>query len=180
MAFCKNCGTQLKDGATFCKNCGTKLNPGNTQNQSVYGGNIYGQMPPRNYANPATEKMKETLNVGKDVAIEKAKIASEKAKTGGKAFGKKTKEISSNVIAKCKSDKRIAIGLGSAAVGVVALVAVIIILVNMNKKVAVDECITVEVAGYNTLAEASVYINDVSFMNEVAKAQGIKLTQETG
>ena len=25
MAFCKNCGTELKEGAVFCKNCGFKV-----------------------------------------------------------------------------------------------------------------------------------------------------------
>ena len=82
MAFCKNCGAQLKEGATFCKNCGAKLDADNIQNRNVYGGNIYGQMPPDRYANPTTEKMKKTLNAGKDIALDKAKVSSEKVKTG--------------------------------------------------------------------------------------------------
>lgn len=177
MAFCKNCGAQLKEGATFCKNCGAKLDADNIQNRNVYGGNIYGQMPPDRYANPTTEKMKKTLNAGKDIALDKAKVASEKVKTGGKALWEKSKEVAGNVIQKCKADKRIAIGLGAASVAIVAVIVVAIVLLNMNKKVALDKCVTVSVYGYNTLGEAEVYVDEVAFMNEVADAKGVKLDE---
>ncbi len=45
--FCKNCGTQLKDGATFCTECGWKVDrPGG----QIGGGNAV--VPPPNIGNP--------------------------------------------------------------------------------------------------------------------------------
>lgn len=36
MAFCKNCGTQLIDGAKFCPKCGNKTDDGQVAVQSTY------------------------------------------------------------------------------------------------------------------------------------------------
>lgn len=35
MAYCKNCGKELTDGASFCPNCGTNQTADNSANQSV-------------------------------------------------------------------------------------------------------------------------------------------------
>ena len=35
MAFCKNCGNQLADGAAFCSNCGTAQNAAPVQNTNA-------------------------------------------------------------------------------------------------------------------------------------------------
>jgi hypothetical protein len=36
MAFCRNCGTQIKEGAKFCPSCGTKFAESTAQPQQVY------------------------------------------------------------------------------------------------------------------------------------------------
>ena len=44
MAYCRNCGTQLIDGAKFCQKCGYPVSEGNTKNtqrQHEFPGKLY-------------------------------------------------------------------------------------------------------------------------------------------
>ena len=44
MAYCKNCGAVLVDGAKFCQKCGTKVDaaaPNSSTRQQEYAGTMY-------------------------------------------------------------------------------------------------------------------------------------------
>ncbi|MBO5146288.1 MAG: zinc-ribbon domain-containing protein [Lachnospiraceae bacterium] len=80
MAFCKNCGTQLKEGAAFCKNCGMKIGD-KLPVSGLAAGNIYGMMPTHSgeqKENDTAEQVLKKLNAGKDIAVEKAKAANDR------------------------------------------------------------------------------------------------------
>ncbi|MCD8038200.1 MAG: zinc-ribbon domain-containing protein [Lachnospiraceae bacterium] len=66
MAFCKNCGNKLKDGAAFCINCGFKV--GDKMPVQMPRGNVHGMMPENNYADEP--EMAELL---RDIAVGKAR-----------------------------------------------------------------------------------------------------------
>lgn len=98
MAFCKNCGTELKEGAAFCKNCGVKLGE-KLPISGLATGSIYGMMPAHSgsrYEDDTTEQVLKKLNAGKDIAVEKAKEANER-------FQKWLPGAKENVADKCKS-----------------------------------------------------------------------------
>lgn len=80
MAFCKNCGTQLKEGAAFCKNCGVKVGE-KLPISGLAAGNVYGMMPTHSggrYEDDAAEQVLKKLSAGKDIAVEKAKEANDR------------------------------------------------------------------------------------------------------
>lgn len=175
MAFCKNCGSELRERAVFCKNCGFKLG----DNPSAYHipeNNIYGKMPENtgNGGNQQFNDFTEKLNGGKDWAAQKTKtaahriqewlpIAIEKLKTGFAALAEK-----------CKRDKKFAIAAGASGVAVVVCLVLIIVFANMSKSVNIKECFDIEFYGYEGNGNADIYFDQEVFNKKITDAIGKK------
>ena len=145
MAFCKNCGIQLKDGELFCQTCGKKVEEGSTPN-------VNEQEPKSN-----------------DFVGNEMKSGSDKVLLLDKNKG---------VWKKLIGNKKIVKGLVSIAVVAVALLAGILIIKNMSKKVALDQCIKVETSGYDTQGCAVISLDEEALLESIADAKGEKLKKE--
>ena len=166
MSFCKQCGTQLNDGAAFCKNCGTKVGAEQNTN-NMFQGNIYGAVPPTGNENNYNATIDKTKQMAKEVKVQ-----------GTKLFGK-LKEHIKGLIEKSKTDKKTAIGLGVGTIAVVALVIGIIAGITMDKRIAVDECIVVELDGYNGTGRVySYYLDEELFAKQFMSATSAKTEDE--
>ena len=158
MAFCKNCGTELKEGAAFCKNCGfrvgDKLPAGGAGKGTAPGASGFSG---GDYQRILKEKMDEASARARD-------LSSDLSASAGKA-GK-------GLAQKCREDKRYRMGLGAAAVLFIALIAVLLVTEQMGKRIPLDECILVEVSGYDSAGTAVAYLDDEAFEKAAVKAMG--------
>ena len=190
MAFCKNCGTQLKDGDLFCQTCGQKIEVSSTPNVNV---------------NQQEPKSDDLLENGMKSDYDEVFAANEmqpktngdfganemQSKTNGD-FGADEMQLDSNEVfvvdkekssgkkskGKKNSGKKIIVGLVSLAVLAVALLAGILIIKNMSKKVPLDECIKVDLYGYDTQGYAVVSLDEEALLECIADAKGEELKKE--
>ena len=219
MAFCKNCGTQLKDGDLFCQTCGQKNEVSSTPNLNVNqqepksddllekgmkpdSGEAFAtnemQQPKMNGDFAANEMQQPKMN-GDFAANEMQQpkmngdfVTNEmQPKTNGDFGANQMKPDSDEVFVidkkensgkkskgKKNSGKKIVVGLVSLAVVAVALLAGFLILKNMSKKVPLDECIKVEVYGYDTLGYAEISLDEEALLECIADAKGEELKKE--
>lgn len=177
MIFCRQCGTQLNDGAIFCKKCGTKINGDkeegkNTQNldgySSEYQGGNYNYQFERN---KSQQLLEETKGRGKAIW--------ENLRSKGTELLSKLKETVGKIVEKSKNDKKFATKLKIGATAVVVAVMGLTIISTMDKRVAVDECVVVNVEGYNTLGYVySCSIDENAFTKKVLGSDSQELDAE--
>lgn len=177
MAFCKECGAQLSEGAAFCKECGTKVNAANQNGNIPYNRMQYGAMPSNNQNNYQSKgnQSKEAVEKAKEKGKKILEATKEK---GGKVFVK-AKEIVKGLFEKSKTDKKVAIGLGAGGVAILAVAIGIVASLVMDKRISVDECIVVDIGGYDTLGYVETYYLDANiFMDKVLGTDRTTITQE--
>jgi len=177
MIFCRQCGTQLNDGAIFCKKCGAKINGvkeegKNTQNlggySSEYQGGNYNYQFERN---KSQQLLEETKGRGKAIW--------ENLESKGTELLSKLKETVGKIVEKSKNDKKFATKLKIGATAVVVAVMGLTIISTMDKRVAVDECVVVNVEGYNTLGYVySCSIDENAFTKKVLGSDSQELDAE--
>ena len=120
MAFCKNCGTELKEGAVFCKNCGFK--------------------------------------VGDKLAVQGA-AGGPAPGASGTSFGISGGDYQ-RILKEKMRDKRFRMGVGAGAVLLPALIVIILVTGQMGKRIPLDECIIVEVSGYDSAGTAAARLDE--------------------
>lgn len=174
MAFCKYCGTELKEGAAFCKNCGRKVGESNSarEDSSFLGkapgyssGSVFGP----GYGKTSEDYQKIWKN-GMNTASSTARNLGGTLRQAWKTF-----------LERCKSDKKYATAAGGIAAAVVVLFLVLFISGQMGKRINLEDCVNVEVSGYDTAGTAYAYLDEESFARAVIKAKGgkTKLTPES-
>lgn len=156
MSFCKNCGAELKEGVVFCKNCGFKVGDKMPQQRIGEGNTAY-----RQGSNTDYQKM---LQDGMNTAAQKAKVFSETASQKGTVLTQKV-----------KSDKRYLYAAVGGIVAALVAAAVMVGMRQMGKRIQLEECIVVDVAGYDTKGYANAYLDEEAFMEAAVKAKGGKL-----
>lgn len=175
MAFCKNCGTELKEGAIFCKNCGWKLGD-DLSEFHIPENNIYGKMPEYigNTGEQQSNNFTEKLNDGKDWTVQKTKTAVHSIQEWLPVAKEKLKIWFKTFVEKCKRDKKFAIITGAAGTVVVVCFVLTIVFANMSKKVNIKDCFDVEFYGYEGNGYAEVSFDQEVFNKKIMDAIGKK------
>lgn len=173
MIFCRKCGTELNDNATFCKKCGTKIGGSNEGYNNIQGlGSYNSEFQGGNYnyqfeKNKSQQLLEETKKRGKSIF--------EILQSKGTELFSKLKEKVEKIKEKSKTDKKFAtklkIGATTAVVAVIGLIAISI----MDKRVAVNECVIVNVDGYNTSGYVYSCLLDPSTLSK--KVLGIDIQE---
>ena len=136
--FCKKCGAEIVDGGKFCPKCGEPVAPVNPE--SVMPGNG----PDPVAAGQAGPQQAATGDVG----------SVPPASGGGEPYSAEPQQAAPAPAPKKKMWPWIL-----AACVVVAAIVAIVILVNQPKKVNLEEHVRVDFTGYNTVGNASVYLD---------------------
>lgn len=163
MAFCKNCGKELKEGATFCTNCGTSASGKTEQNQSTH---IRGLMPEHdpNEKEPV-DVFAEKLGQGASVTVNKTKeISSE--------LGEKMKTYGGSFFERVKADKKLQTILAG-VVGVLVVVLIVVGIVSTNaKKIDLAEYVEISCSGYNGNGSVNVNIKEEELLITILEQKG--------
>lgn len=156
MSFCKNCGVELREGAVFCKNCGFRVGDKMPQQKIGESNTAYQQGNNVDY--------QKLLQDGVNTAAQKAKVFSEAAGQKGTVFTQKV-----------KSDKRYLYAAAGGVVAALVAIAASVGMRQMGKRIQLEDCIVVDVAGYDTKGYANAYLDEEAFMEAAVKAKGGKL-----
>ena len=146
MRFCSQCGASIEEDAVFCPNCGAK------QEQEV------SQSTPVNESAPVNEGA--PVNNGTPV--------NPYAPAGGAAAG------APNQAAKKPLSKNAIIGIVAAVVALAVILVVVLVVRDKKRTVNINEYISVEFTGYDTVGKATVELDYDGFEAAILKAQGKK------
>lgn len=135
----------------FCGNCGTVL-----KDDDVFCPNCGTNVVNMNHSNHIDSS--DVVNVNAQTTVNEEK---NNKKTGNK-----------------KNGKKLVVGLAAAAVVMTGTIAGILIVKNLPKKVPLNECIKVEVLGYDTMGSATVSIDEEELLEYIAKAKGEELKKK--
>lgn len=167
MAFCKHCGAELKEGAAFCTNCGRKVgSPG----PSLADSNSLGKAP--GYTSGNTFGF-ESGKTGEDYQ-KMLQSGMNAASSTARGFGDVLSQTWKRFLERCRADKKYAAAAGGVAAAVAMLLVVVFVSGQMGKRVHLEDCIAVEVSGYDTAGTAYAYLDEEAFARAVIKAKGGK------
>ena len=196
MKFCGNCGTQLNDDAIFCANCGAKIGvvsgsanttepaeaatpvtqEGNAVTQeneaASEAGNPQGVNPQA--LNPGMNP--QALNPGMNPQVSNPGMNPQMANQGY-ANPYPGGNMPQQPPKKPMSKKTLGIIIGAAAAVLVLIIAVVIAK-NIKKTINVNDYISVEFTGYDTVGKAEVKVDYDGLAEAVLEAQGKKLKQK--
>lgn len=155
--FCEKCGAELAEGALFCEKCGQKVEQ--AANEAA--------------AQEASASAQQGANVPADGAS--AEQAASNATTSGAAARQASTatagetaspKTSSSGVSKLLKSK----GFLGAAGAVIAALIVIIVIAVQPKKIDLNDYVTVEFNGYETIGTARVVVDEEGLTAAVAKA----------
>jgi uncharacterized Zn finger protein (UPF0148 family) len=175
MAFCKNCGTQLKEGAAFCKNCGTPVGTDSKPKNETPVEYTY------DYESSASDLQKKAMEAGAAGAQQAKKIGAAGAKQAqkiGSAGFARLKEYAAVYKAKVRKDRRMQIGTGVAVAAVVLLIVIGVVVANSAKSVNLENMIAFSVEGVDQKGTAYCSLDEDAFTAAVIKARGGKVPSD--
>ena len=145
---CKKCGNELSENAKFCGKCGTPVSESPYETQK-----LTEQSQPEQQKSEQSETVQPKSEAsGKQEDREKKAPWSEMLNNNPEA-----KDKLNGFAEKTKGNKKL---IGIAAAAVVVLVVIIAVFMNARKTINLNDYVTVEFGGYDTVGTASVTIDE--------------------